>query len=287
MIKFGPAGISENFYEKGFKKSIQIPAYLKDFGLNAFEYQCGNGVNISEKTAAELGEECIKNDITPSIHAPYYISLSSTEQEKRIKSIDYILKTAAAANAMKADRIIVHSGSCAKMTREEALNLSADTLQKAFLALKENKMDSIHICPETMGKINQLGTLEEVMFLCSLNETFIPTVDFGHLNARTFGGIKTKKDYSDILDIIENKLGYDRLKYMHCHFSKIQYTIGGEKKHLTFEDTEYGPSFEPLAELLIERDLKPTIICESDSVMDKDALEMKNIYYELKNKRRE
>jgi deoxyribonuclease-4 len=168
------------------------------------------------------------------------------------------------------------------MTREEALSLAGDTLLKAFIALKENNLDSIHICPETMGKINQLGTLDEVMYLCSINDSFIPAIDFGHLNARTFGGIKTKEEYSAILDTIENKLGSDRLKYMHCHFSKIQYTIGGEKKHLTFEDTEFGPDFEPLAELLYKRNLAPTIICESDSVMVEDALKMKKIYENLK-----
>ena len=278
MVKFGPAGVSQNMRNMGVKKSPDAPEILKKIGLDAFEYQCGNGVRVPLPVARELGENCIKFGITPSVHAPYYISLSSVEEEKREKSIDYILQTARVAAEMGAKRIVVHSGSCAKISREEAFKYASETLLKAVDALKQEGLDSVHICPETMGKINQLGTLSEVVGLCEKDESLIPCVDFGHLNARTLGGIKTGEDYEKILDEIENVLGYDRLKYMHCHFSKIEYTTGGEKRHLTFEDKVFGPDFEPLAELFYKRSLCPTVICESSEVMDSDALKMKTIY---------
>ena len=62
------------------------------------------------------------------------------------------------------------------------------------------------------------------------------------------------------------------------HFSKIQFTSAGEKKHLTFADTEYGPEFEPLAEAIILEGVYPRIICESDGTMAEDALYMKKSY---------
>lgn len=281
MIKFGPAGVSDNMRSLGVKKSPDAPEILRSLGLNAFEYQCGNGVRVNDATAFALRENCEKFGIAPSVHAPYYISLSSIEEEKRLKSIDYILQTARVAQKMGAKRIVVHSGSCAKISREEALTLASDTIKRAVAALKSEGLDDVHVCPETMGKINQLGTLSEVVALCRLDESLIPCVDFGHLNARTLGGLKTEEDYASLLDEIENGLGFDRLKHIHCHFSKIEYTAGGEKRHLTFDDEVFGPDFEPLARLFYKKGLCPTVICESADVMDRDAVIMKNIYEEM------
>ncbi|MGN1416424.1 MAG: TIM barrel protein [Oscillospiraceae bacterium] len=281
--KFGPAGAAESFKTMGYKKTIQIGEYLNKFGLDHFEYQCGQGVRIGEAPARELGKALADCGITVSVHAPYFISLSSVEEEKRDNSINYILASAKAVDYMGGDRIVIHSGSCSKMTREEALALAKETMKKARQALIDNGLEHIHCCPETMGKINQLGDLNEVLELCSVDESFIPTIDFGHLNARTLGSIKTKSDYAAILDEIENRLGHDRAKLFHSHFSKIEYTEkGGEKKHLTFEDEVYGPQYEPLMELVYERGLSPTFICESAGTQTEDAQTMKLFYEGLK-----
>ena len=278
--KFGPAGTAESFKQMGYKKTIQLGEYLEKFGLNHFEYQCGQGVRIGEESARAFGKMLAEKNISVSIHAPYFISLSSVEEEKRDNSINYILESARAADYMGADRIVIHSGSCSKMTREEALELAKATMKKAREALVAEGLGHIHCCPETMGKINQLGDLNEVMELCRIDDTFIPTIDFGHLNARTLGSIKGKSDYAAILDTIENKLGHDRLNCFHSHFSKIEYTEkGGEKKHLTFSDEIYGPQYEPLMELIYERNLSPTFICESAGTQTEDAQTMK-LYYE-------
>ncbi len=278
MVLFGPAGTPQGFFDQGYKKTIQLPEYLEALGLELFEYQCGNGVTIGEASARALGNAFQAKGKLLSVHAPYFISLSSVEQEKRDNSIGYILKTARAAHWMGAERIVVHSGSCAKISREEALELAKDTLSRAFDALKNEHLEHITICPETMGKINQLGTLDEVLELCKVHESFLPTVDFGHLNARTQGGIVTRDDYRAILDRICDVLGQDRMRRMHVHFSKIEYTSGGEKKHLTFEDSVFGPDFEPLANLLVQYRSDAHIICESNGTMDIDALAMKTMY---------
>ena len=281
--KFGPAGTAESFKEMGYKKSVQLGEYLEKFGLDHFEYQCGQGVRVGEQAAREIGNALAEKNITVSVHAPYFISLSSVEEEKRNNSINYILQSAAAVNAMGGNRIVIHSGSCSKMTREEALELAKATMKKAREALVAEGLGHIHCCPETMGKINQLGDLREVMEICKVDDTFIPCIDFGHLNARTFGEIKGKAEYAAILDTIENELGADRAKIFHSHFSKIEYTTkGGEKKHLTFEDNIYGPQFEPLMELVYERNLSPIFVCESAGTQTEDAQAMKRYYESLK-----
>lgn len=282
MITFGPGGNSASFGKRKFPE--ELPDHLSALGLNGYEVECGRGVRIAEKTYSLLPELARENGIYLSLHTPYFISLSGENEETRLKSVSYILDSARAAHRLGACKIVVHSGSCSKMTREEALALAKDTLSRAQAALDENGLPEIRICPETMGKINQLGTLSEVMELCGVDERFLPCVDFGHLNARTLGGIKTKADYAAILDEIESRLGFERLKNMHVHFSKIQYTAGGEKCHLTFEDKEFGPQFEPLMELFAERGLEPSVICESAGTQAEDAAEMKKYYENLKRK---
>ena len=276
--KFGPAGNSLSFAAMGYKHSLQVPEYLTKMGLNAFEYQCGRGVNIGIDKATELGNIAREKGITLSLHAPYYISMSSVEEAKRLNSINYILASARAVNAMGGNRIIVHTGSCGKISREEALTLAIDTMKKSIEALDNEGLGHIHICPETMGKVNQLGTLSEVLALCSIDERLIPCIDFGHLNARDLGCFKTLADYEKVFTEIKDKLGGARLKTFHSHFSKIEYTTGGEKKHLTFEDTVFGPDFEPVMELTYKYGASPTFICESDGTQAEDALLMKKYY---------
>ncbi len=277
-VRFGPAGSSEAFSKK-YKKSSEMPEYLSKMGLDAFEYQCGQGVRVSESSGIALKSEAEKWGIKLSLHSPYFISLSSVEPEKRDKSIDYILQSCRAAKLIGADRIVIHSGSCAKITREYALELACETLTRARQAAISKGYEDIHFCPETMGKVNQLGNLDEVLTLCKLDDTFLPTIDFGHLNARTFGAVNSREAFAEILGKIENELGSDRLKVFHSHFSKIEYTTpGGEKRHLTFEDTVYGPECEPLMELIAKKALTPTFICESAGTQDVDALTMKQVY---------
>ncbi len=275
---FGAAGKADSF--KG-KSSLQIPEYLSKFPLNAYEYQCGRGVNVTQENAIAFGKEAEKYGIKLSLHAPYFISLSSVEESKRIGSVKYITDSAAAAKAMGATRIVVHSGSCSKMSREEALSLAKETLKMAKAELVNLHLDDVCICPETMGKINQLGTLDEVMELCLVDESFIPCIDFGHLNARTMGGLATKEDFAKILDTIENKLGKEKLNSFHAHFSKIEYSSGGEKKHLTFADTQFGPDYTYLVELIAQKDIAPTIICESAGTQSEDAFTMRELYKKL------
>ena len=278
-ISFGPGGNSLSWGKRKFPQ--ELPEYLGSMGLNGYEVECGRGVRLSANTVAMLPSIAKEHGINVTLHAPYFISLSSVTEETRLKSVDYILQSAEAARAVGARKIVVHSGSCGKISREEATALAFDTLKRAQAALDEAGYSDIVICPETMGKINQLGTLEEVVELCGVDERFLPCVDFGHLNARTLGGIQSREDYARILDYIEHKLGHERLSDMHIHFSRIEYTAGGEKRHVTFSDTAWGPDFRPLMEALHKRQLQPSVICESDGTQAEDAAEMKRYYESL------
>lgn len=230
-----------------------------------------------------LGNEAKKYNISLSFHAPYFISLSGMEYETRMKSVGYILQSLAASYAMGANIIVVHSGSAGKLPRENAMALARDTLEHVVAAVSDTPYGNISIGLETMGKKNQLGTLEEVTELCKVNKIFRPVVDFGHINAFNLGeAFKTTDDYIRVFDTIGSALGDEYADSLHCHFSKIMYTAGGEKKHLDFDDSEYGPPYEPLMEAIHKLGVSPTIICESCDYMDRDALRMKKYYDNIK-----
>lgn len=164
------------------------------------------------------------------------------------------------------------------MPRSTALQYAKKTLRLALRSAEEIGCADIFICPETMGKINQLGTLDEVLELCSMDERLLPTIDFGHINARGLGCLNTPGDFELIFDKIENKLGLYRLENFHSHYSRIEFTDGGEKKHHTFDDIQYGPEFLPIAEIIAKRKLNPTVICESAGNMAQDSVKLKNMY---------
>ncbi len=273
--KFGPGGNGDLFYAQGGKGTVQAPAWVKNYGLDAYEFEAGNGLTAGEATLRKIGEEAKLHGIAMSLHTPYFISLSGIDPEKRLKSIDYIQKSLWAAELLGAKTIVIHSGSAAKISREEAMRLSCDTLEKVIEAVGDT---DIKLGIETMGKVNQLGTLDEVIEQCRVDKHYVPVVDFGHMNSREQGLFRTVDDYRRIFDKIAEGCSPEVAKDLHCHFSKIEYTGAGEKKHLTFADEVYGPDFEPLMEAIAKDGLTPTIICESDGTQAEDALAMKTSY---------
>ncbi len=279
-VKFGPAGQCGKAKELKIKSTLQYLDYLDQIGLSAFEYSCGRGVNIGEKTARQLGEKAKKLGIAMSLHAPYFISLASLEEEKRKKSVEhYIYQSALTVDYMGGTRIVVHPGGLNKQTRAKALEVAIDTIRKAQKFLDEQGLSHIIMCPETMGKILQLGDLDEVIALCKVDDRMLPCVDFGHMNARTLGSLDSKEAFAALLDKLEDQLGKERIRRMHVHFSQIEYSAGGEVRHLIFSDNKgFGPDYQPLMELFAERGMEPTVICESAGTQSEDALIMQRAY---------
>lgn len=278
-VKFGPAGNSESF-SAAYKSSLSAPKWLRDLGLDAYEYQCGKGVNVGEDTARKLGENAKANSVAMSLHAPYFINLANPDRESLEKTVGYILSACRAADWMGADRVTVHTGALMKHTRRQALDIALGSTREVIKAVDDAGLGHIALCLETMGKINQLGDLDEVLELCQLNERLLPCVDFGHLYARTLGEMDGSRETIErVLDRMASELGEERASRFHSHFSKIQFTPGeGEKMHLTFDQSDYGPDHVPLMAELARRRWSPRIICESAGTQAEDALTMKKAY---------
>ena len=274
---FGPAGNAENFPHKS---SAQAPGWLRQLGLDCYEYQCGKGVHVGEDTARKVGQAAREAGIALSLHAPYFINLANPDPAALDKTIGYITGACLVADQMGAKRVVIHSGALMKRTRREALDTALASLKQVIRACDEAGFGHLTLCPETMGKINQLGDLDEVLELCRVDARLIPCVDFGHLYARTLGELDGGAAMEDILDKLERALGEERAGRFHSHFSHIQFTLnGGEKCHRTFaDDGGYGPAWEPLAAAVARRGWSPTFICESAGTQAEDALTMKHVY---------
>lgn len=282
-IRFGPSGNSQIFYDEGNKKSTQAPEWLKNKGLSAYEYSFGRGYTMTEQTAREIGEQAVKNNILVSVHAPYYINFANESDEMAEKSYDYVLRGLKYVEWFGGQKICVHLASQGKLDRQTALELTKKRLQN-LMAIVHDRFDMTnkYICPETMGKYQQIGNEYEIIDLCTIDSCLVPTFDFGHLNCLRQGGLSSADDYRKVFDYAIEKLGYERVKNCHIHFSKIEFGQKGEIRHLNFDDVRYGPHFVHLAEVLHEYKLTPSIICESESHMAQDAITMKQIYNDIK-----
>lgn len=285
MVLFGPSGCGNEFYEQGHKSILEVPEWVKNYGLDAYEYSFGHGYNMSSELANKAGQLFKDHDIKLSLHAPFYINFANPDEVMYQKTQGYIYTGIKFLRAFGADRLIFHPASCGKLKREEALELTYKRFDETFNKMdEEGILDGLLLCPETMGKTMQIGTYSEVVDLCKVNEHLVPTFDFGHINSLEQGSLKTKDDYKRILDYCIEKLGFDRTNNCHIHFSKIQYGAKGEIKHLNYDDSIYGPEFDPSAEVLVEYNLSPRVICESMDKMPHDALIMKKIYLKTLDK---
>ena len=282
MVRFGPSGNGDLFYELGFKDSEQAPEWLHSLGLSAYEYSFTLGRFITPAKAERMRAEAEKYNIKISVHAPYYINfcnLSETSQENNAK---YVLNSLRGVRAMGGDSCVVHVGSTMKKPREEAFSNLEKSLKDFLQTYYDEGLDGTHINPETMGKYTNIGTVDEIFEVCSWDKNLVPCFDFGHINCITQGSLKTKDDFLRIFEKGIDKIGFDKINNCHVHFSKIKYGEKGEIAHLTFEDNVYGPNYEPFLESVKELNLNPTIISESKGTQPQDAQTMANFYKSLK-----
>ena len=280
MVLFGPSGCGEEYYNEGYKGIIDVPEWLNKKGLDAYEYSFGHGYQMTTELAKKAGEKFKEFDIKLSLHAPFYINFANPNPEMYEKTQGYIYTGIKFLKAFGADRLIFHPASCGNLKREDALALTADRFAETFGQLEQKgELDGLLMCPETMGKSMQIGSYKEVIDLCKINNKLVPTFDFGHINSLEQGSLKTKNDFKRVLDYSLDSIGFEKTSNCHIHFSKIQYGAKGEIKHLNYDDQVYGPEFDNLAEVLVEYNLSPRVICESMSMMPHDALIMKKIYH--------
>lgn len=281
MARFGPSGNGELFYNLGFKDSEEAPKWLNSLGLSAYEYSFTLGRFITPEKAARMKEQAEKYNIKISVHAPYYINFCNLSETSQINNEKYVLNSLRGVKQMGGNTCVVHMGSKMKMEREEAFNNLERSFKDFLQTYYDQNFDGIHINPETMGKYNNIGTVDEILEISSWDKNIVPCFDFGHINCLTQGALKTKEDFVQIFEKAIDKIGFEKVDNCHIHFSKIKYGEKGEIAHLTLEDDVYGPNYEPFLESILDLRLHPTIISESKGTQPEDAQTMMKYFESL------
>jgi deoxyribonuclease IV len=277
QTRFGPAGIPPIFKILG-AQLFDVPKLLREEHLDAFEYQAvrwGQKPQIKREDAEKLGYEARKNDVLVSMHGSYYVNLGG-KQEIVEASKRRILSCAAAAYWMSAYLLVFHIGFYGRFERSSVLKSSVEALKDIVSTMNNLGIRKIVLGLETMGKESQVGSLDEILKICEEVEQTQIVVDWAHLHARDQGRLREVSDFRSVVEEIERRLGTEATKNMHCHFSKIEYTAKGERRHHVLDESRYGPDFEMLAEVISDFKMHPVIICETP-LLDVDAVKMQKI----------
>jgi len=256
MVRFGPAGSDGLGTLDGIKK-------VKKSGLSAVEIEFTYGVKMTDEEAMAIGTLSKNLDVSLSVHAPYYVNLASSEYKKVEDSKKRIISSCKKAHFLEAKYVVFHAGFYQDRTEKETYSRIEKHIADILEIVKQNKWDIV-LAPETTGKKSQFGNIDELLKLSCETKCGI-CVDFAHLLARD-GAIDYKKVFDKLAGI----------KHIHAHFSGIEYTDKGEKKHI-------GTSKEalmPFLKEIIRRNTDITIINESPTPL-LDSKKAQNIFYEL------
>ena len=283
--RFGPAGVPPMFRLMGAELS-DVPRLLREEGLDALEYEAvrwGPKPQLTQKHAEELGAAAKENDVRLSLHGSYYINLSG-KREVVEASKRRLIASATAADWMGAYVMVFHTGFYGRFEKDFAFKTCLNALNEVSAEIRNLGL-RVKLGPETMGRKFQVGTIDEILTICQEVEDTQLVIDWGHLHALHQGTLKKTEDFRAIAEKVEEKLGTEALKSMHCHFSKIEFTSLGEKRHHTLDEERYGPDFRMLAEVIADFQMHPTMICESP-LLDIDARKMQEMLKQVLKSRK-
>jgi deoxyribonuclease IV len=255
-------------------------AQIRTLGLDCMELAFVQRVSMGETTAAQVKQAGVDHHVALSVHGPYYINLNSADEDKLNASRERILKAARVGNWCGARNIVFHAAFYGDSPPDVVYERVKSELGAIVGTLRAEGVD-VMLRPETTGKIDQFGTLEELLTLSTELRGVLPCVDFAHLHART-GQINSYGEFCAQLKLIETRLGRTALDDMHIHVSGIQYGAHGERKHLMLQDSDL--SYTELVQALTDFDVKGLLIVESPDT-EKDAQLLQRTYRQLRSAR--
>jgi|GEM_PF-403825 len=299
-MRFGVAGYPLAFNDSVYRKDrMKIFQWLTDLGLDAFEMQMTYGPRTTKANCLEIRRLAEEFQIKLSIHGSYFIVLTSDEEKKIDQSIDTLKRTYDLADILGADAVILHPG--------PMYGLQSPVLTQRFIANANRFMTEIGVSNtglflETAGKRGQLGSVEEIVDLCSQIPQTFPCIDFGHVHARTGGTLGSPKAIDVFFRSLEQLDFFNRFSRYHFHYTPIHYGPKGEISHKAIEDliepnqqgqlfnsdnsiSHYHPRFEQILLNLLPYDLDCTVISETHNSQERGAMAMKKEFQKLVKKK--
>lgn len=267
---FGTAGIPKTTPVTSTLAGIQ---QITRLGLDCLEIEFVKGIKMGSDLAREIKREAAANEISLSVHAPYYVNLNSAELGKRLASQERLLSSARMAEMCGAGSVVFHPGYYGRSTPEKAYETIKKGIMEVVSILRAERSPVV-LRPETMGKKSQFGSLEEILMLCREIEGILPCIDFSHIHARE-GKANNYVGFQRIFKKIGKKLGSEALKNMHIHISGVQYNEKGEVKHINLKDSDFR--YDEWIQALKDLEIEGMVICESPN-LEQDATMLKNLF---------
>ncbi len=286
---FGVAGFPVNFFKSPYGKNRDnIFKWLNSLDLNILELQCTYGIRMKEEQAIRYRKLAEESKIILTIHAPYYINLGSLNDDVVNNSKKEIIKAIELAKLLGVKRIIFHPGGGYGKDRDTAII----NIIRVLNEIKEEvDIKDIKLYPEIGGKINSLGSLDEIIRICKDVDYAMPCLDLAHLHARENGSLKNEEAIIDVFNKVERELSSFHLKNAHFHMYPVDYTDSGEKVHKAFGDkvtgqlnvfddiNEYMPIASHFVTAIKEKGLNPLVICEAKDTQEIGAMLMQDLYF--------
>ena len=257
--------------------SVGAIEFSKSIGLNTLELGWVQSVRVTEATCALIRAKAQEQQVSLSVHAPYFINLNGTEEEWP-KSRKRLMDAAHYGNLAGATDIIFHPGSYFMQPPANVLKVAIPRLKDCVKELRKAR-NPVTLRPETMGKSAMLGSLEDTLAMSGAIKGVQPCLDFAHLHARPGDGtMNTVREWKTLLEAYQASLGKEALKSLHIHLSGIEYGPKGEKNHLALGKSDL--KLDALLEVLKDFGCGGRILCESP-IMEEDALILKKAWMKV------
>lgn len=266
MLRFAVAGSPLSTPGSGGTLKGLVRAH--ELGIRAMELEWVQSVPKNPAHMAEIRRVAEELDITLTVHAPYFINLNTREPEKLAASKVRILAALRMAQLAGATSVCVHAAFNQGAAPADVLARVMDATHE-MLRTKSSDFPDVNLAYETMGKHTQFGTLDEVLAVSREFELY-PCVDFAHLHARANGALNSAAEWDALLDTYAAALGPRSLQRMHIHYSGIEYTDKGERRHLPFPDSD--ARWRDLLAVLRARKVGGTLVVESPLLEEETLL---------------
>jgi len=262
MIRIGQAGIPLSCKGRTNKDGIVYTKQILD--LNAMEIQFVRGLYVMEDEEAQFIHDYAKeNDVELHVHAPYYINLAGSGEELDL-SLEKIIYSARVGDKMDARTVVIHPGFYGEESEKKTMKKMVKSIKKIQGAFKKDKL-KIKLGIETMGKQRVFGSLDEIIEVCRQVKGVIPVIGFGHIHARTNGGLKKREDFEEVFA----KLKPLRLRHFLLHVTGVVYENGNEYYHVPIKKGDMP--LAPLIEIILDNNMNVTFISESP-LLEHDAV---------------
>jgi deoxyribonuclease-4 len=261
-LKFGGARVPSR------ESPEEAIAILRERDYTANEIDFEGKFWMDYPWAERYGELAREHEIVLSVHAPIAGFMGHAERGKKLNmAVGMLDHSAGVAKAAGAELVVFHPGFLLGRTREEALDSVVEQLGELRERL-EKKDRAVPFGIEVMGRVRELGSIDDVLEISARTGWVRPVLDFAHMHATSDGAFTSVEPFADVLERTDAVLEPDAP--FHIHFSDIAYANRNETKHLPYGEGTLRA--EPLGEALARFERPATVISESPDEASSQAI---------------